>query len=156
MIRTVKLKKGEILQHKGDKNNHVYKVVSGLLRSYIIDDKGKEYIFMFAPEGWRIADAGNAEIPCELFIDALEDSTVKIIEKDLNEPKNVPALISHIGGLQKRIMMLMSTSAIERYEHFIKTYPDLSQRIPQRMIASYLGITPEALSKVKGDKARGI
>jgi len=56
--------------------------------------------------------------------------------------------------LQKRIIMLMSSAAIERYEHFEKTYPNIIQRVPQRMIASYLGITPEALSKVKGDKVR--
>ncbi|MEM9982072.1 MAG: Crp/Fnr family transcriptional regulator, partial [Bacteroidota bacterium] len=51
--------------------------------------------------------------------------------------------------LQQRVMMLMSASAIKRYEHFIETYPDIVQRVPQRMIASYLGITPEALSTVK-------
>ena len=50
--------------------------------------------------------------------------------------------------------MLMSSSAIERYEHFKETYPHMLQRVPQKMIASYLGITPEALSKVKGDKLR--
>ncbi len=54
--------------------------------------------------------------------------------------------------LQKRVIMLMSASAIERYEHFVETYPDIVQRVPQRMIASYLGITPEALSKVKGER----
>lgn len=56
--------------------------------------------------------------------------------------------------LQNRIIMLMSATAIKRYEHFVDTYPNIIQRVPQRMIASYLGITPEALSKVKGDKFR--
>lgn len=51
--------------------------------------------------------------------------------------------------------MLMSASALERYDHFVATYPDIVQRVPQKMIASYLGITPEALSKVKGERARG-
>ena len=51
--------------------------------------------------------------------------------------------------LQKRIILLMSASAIERYEHFIETYPDIVQRVPQKLIASYLGITPEALSAAK-------
>ena len=50
--------------------------------------------------------------------------------------------------------MLMSSSAIERYQHFVETYPGIIQRVPQKMVASYLGITPEALSKVRGDKAR--
>ncbi|MDB4678169.1 hypothetical protein OAE93_00405 [bacterium] len=49
------------------------------------------------------------------------------------------------------MIMLMSASAIERYEHFVNTYPDIVQRVPQKMIASYLGITPEALSKVKSE-----
>ena len=58
-------------------------------------------------------------------------------------------LAKRLRVLQKRIVMLMSSAAIERYEHFIATYPSIIQRVPQRMIASYLGITPEALSRVR-------
>ncbi|MCB0509281.1 MAG: Crp/Fnr family transcriptional regulator, partial [Bacteroidetes bacterium] len=56
--------------------------------------------------------------------------------------------------LQRRIIMLMSASAKERYEHFLETYPELPNRLPQRLIASYLGITPEALSKIRGEMLR--
>jgi hypothetical protein len=63
-------------------------------------------------------------------------------------------LAKRISVLQNRVIRLMSASAIERYEAFLKTYPDIVQRVPQKMIASFLGITPEALSKAKGDKMR--
>ena len=111
---------------------------------------------MFAPENWIISDNYDASIPCELFIDALEDSELKVTEKE-ESYQNVPVkpLLKRIATLQNRIILLMSSNAIERYEHFVETYPDIIQRVPQKMIASYLGITPEALSKVKGEKARG-
>jgi CRP-like cAMP-binding protein len=149
-LKTVKVKKGEIIQRKGDLNTKVYKVESGLLRSYSIDDKGKEHIYMFAPENWIIADNCKISSPCNLFIDALEDSALIISEKEeaiLNA--NVTSLVSRLSALQDRILGLMSSPAIERYEIFLKTYPAITQRVPQRMIASYLGITPEALSRVR-------
>ena len=133
----------------------IYVVKSGLLRSYIIDKKGKEHIFMFAPEGWVIADNIPPELPTTLFIDALEDTEVQIRKKDIkSEQKNVQPLVNRLLVLQRRVMMLMSASAIERFEDFVTTYPDIIRRVPQRMIASYLGITPEALSKVKREKLR--
>ena len=78
------------------------------------------------------------------------DSFIIQIEKDFDTLSNDPhKLAKRLEALQKRILMLMSASAIQRYEHFIETYPDIVQRIPQRMIASYLGITPEALSTLR-------
>ena len=154
-LKKTLVKKGQILQSKGDLNSKVYIVESGLLRSYTIDKKGKEHIFLFAPEDWLMADGIPSSEPCDLFIDALEDSTVNIREKDFNIEHDISKLAKRLSVLQRRIIMLMSSTAIERYEHFVETYPQLIQRVPQRMIASYLGITPEALSKVKGDKVRG-
>ncbi|RNC86833.1 MAG: Crp/Fnr family transcriptional regulator [Winogradskyella sp.] len=152
-MEPVDVKKGTILQNSGDLNSKVYHVVSGLLRSYSIDDKGKEHVFLFAPEGWTIADNNSKEMPCDLYIDVLEDSEVLVFEKDLErETKNVPALIKRLSALQKRVIMLKSASAIERYEHFENTYPEILQRVTQKMIASYLGITPEALSKIKKER----
>lgn len=105
---------------------------------------------MFAPEGWTIGDATPPTAPAALYIDALENTTAIVLSKDLSkEGANAEKFINRLRVLQTRIIMLMSAPAIERYEHFIKTYPAISQRVPQRMIASYLGITPEALSKVK-------
>ena len=153
-MKKIKVSKGQILQYKGDLNSKVYIVVSGLLRSYSIDKKGKEHIFMFAPENWIIADATSPEDPAELFIDVLEDSVVRTKEKEVHSLTDIQPLINRITVLQKRVIMLMSSSAIERYDNFIKTYPDITKRVPQRMIASYLGITPEALSKVKSNRNR--
>lgn len=109
---------------------------------------------MFAPEGWTIADNISKEEPSDLFIDALEDSEVHVFEKDDHGNFDSLKLIRRISVLQKRVIMLMSASGIERYEHFVETYPDIVQRVPQKMIASYLGITPEALSKIRGEQAK--
>lgn len=123
-----------------------------MLRSYSIDDKGKEHIYQFAPENWIIADASANNQPSELFIDSLEDSVIIEFEKDFSVLSNEPIkLAKRLEVHQKRIIMLMSASAIERYENFIETYPNIVQRVPQRMIASYLGVTPETLSAAKKD-----
>ena len=155
--RTSKFKKGEIIQHTGELNSKVYFIKKGLLRSYIIDEKGKEHIFMFAPEGWTMGDASAENEPTELIIDAIEDTECFAREKDASRdgtPQGFKALAKRMRVLQRRVMMMMSVSAIERYEHFEKTYPDLVQRVPQKMIASYLGITPEGLSKVKANRIK--
>lgn len=148
-MKEIKIKKGQILQRKGELNTKVYKVESGLLRSYSIDEKGKESIYMFGAENWIVADNVSPEKPCELFIDALEDSVVMQKDKDEKGITDTHKLPKRLEVLQHRIIMLLSASAIERYEHFIKTYPDIVQRVPQKMVASYLGITPEALSHAK-------
>jgi len=164
-ISVKSFKKGSVLQQGGDMVSRIYYVKKGLLRSYSIDQKGKEHIFMFAPEGWIIADGADFASPCQLFIDVLEDSEIEVVDKKLFEEVYIPltlesdkqrtaAMIKRISVLQERVIMLMSASAIKRYEHFRATYPQIMQRVPQRMIASYLGITPEALSKVKSEKAR--
>lgn len=148
-MKIIKVKKGQIIQRPGEKNNLVYKVNSGLLRSYSIDENGKEHIYTFAPENWVLVDGVPFDKECNLFIDALEDSILTPIEKSSDILKDTNKLTRHIEVLQNRIIKLMSTSAIERYEDFLKMYPNIIQRIPQRMIASFLGITPEALSSVK-------
>lgn len=153
-MKTITVKKGQFLQRKGDLNSKVYSVKSGLLRSYAIDEKGKEHIFMFAPENWIIADNLPQEVPSDLFIDALEDSEIVVLEKNIDKENHSHKLIRRLSVLQKRVIMLMSASAIERYHDFENMYPQIIQRVPQKMIASYLGITPEALSKVKGEQAK--
>ena len=150
ILTEIKVKKGELLQRSGEFNSKIYHVKSGLLRSYSIDKNGKENIFMFAPEGWVIADTTSPDTPTVLFIDAIETSTVVALPKDLErEKKNIAALTKRLNVLQNRILMLISTHAIERYEHFVSMYPNIVQRVPQRMIASYLGVTPETLSAAK-------
>ena len=158
--RIKQFKKKEILQYKGDTLTYTYFVKKGLLRSYMIDSKGKEHIFSFAPEGWVIADVESLEFKqeTELYIDCLEDSEVIIFDRnylfkaDLPKEsilKNARLLYRRMGILQRRVLMLMSAPAIDRYLYFIETYPDLPNRIPQHMIATYLGITPQALSTIR-------
>jgi len=153
-MKTIKVKKGHILQRKGEISDKAFLVKSGLLKSYTIDDKGKEHIFMFGSENWIVSDSIPFNEPSDLFIEAIEDSELEVIIKDFGREIDQQALFKRISVLQKRVIMFMTSSALERYEHFEETYPDIIQRVPQRMIASYLGITPEALSKVKSEKAR--
>ncbi|MEO1437015.1 MAG: Crp/Fnr family transcriptional regulator [Bacteroidota bacterium] len=154
-MKTTRISKQEIVQRPGDLQSKIYVVRSGLLRSYKIDSKGKEHIYLFAPEGWVIGDACSEDEPCSLFIEALEPSEVLILSKDISrEQGNAQSFIKRMKVLQDRILMLMSATALERYEHFLETYPNIVQRVPQRMIASYLGITPEALSKIKSNRLK--
>lgn len=158
-------KKGSIVQGAGVKANYAYIIKKGLLRSYTIDEKGKEHIFMFAPEGWVISDVESHanETTTVLHIDALENTEALMFNKDSIDTSKLPLdsvlnefsrLLKSFGVLQRRVIMLMSAPAMLRYEHFLETYPQIVNRIPQRMIASYLGITPEALSKIRGDMTR--
>ncbi|CAM1365594.1 Crp/Fnr family transcriptional regulator [Tenacibaculum litopenaei] len=154
-MEVMKIKKGTCLQRSGVYNTCVYEVVSGLLRCYTIDKKGREYTFMFAPEGWIVADATPSTLPAELYIEALEDTEVRIRKKELiGTESQLQAISKRMWVLQQRVIMLMSYTGLERYEHFLQTYPSLVQRVSQKMIASYLGMTPEALSKAKHDALR--
>ncbi|MEQ9092219.1 MAG: Crp/Fnr family transcriptional regulator [Balneola sp.] len=153
-MNKINVKKKQVLQRKGNLNSKAYIVESGLLRSYTIDKNGKEHIFMFGPEGWIVTDYASGDEPCDLYIDALEDSVVIQIEKNDEIEIDHKKILKRIRVLQKRIITLMSASAIDRYEHFISTYPTIVQRVPQYMIASYLGITPEALSSAKSQRLK--
>lgn len=157
-------KKKELVQRKDDVKAKAFYVKKGLLRSYIIDSKGKEHIYVFAPEGWVIGNLESLSFhePTELFIDCLEDSEIIIFNKDclfnndLLKDKileNAQFLYRRIGKLQRRVLMLMGSPAIDRYQYFINTYPDLLNRIPQHMIASYLGIAPQTLSSLRAKMA---
>lgn len=164
-ITLKKVKKGETLQLKGDRIINDYYVRKGLLRSYTIDEKGKEHIFMFASEDWLMSDIESQVFnkTAELYIDALEDSEIEMIDRkafrnidtakyfDGNE---LNKLLKRVAVLQRRVLLLMSATAMERYEHFLETYPNIVQRVPQKMIASYLGITPEGLIKIRGQRVK--
>jgi len=157
--------KGDIIQRAGNLKTSPIYVKKGLLKSYLIDSKGKEHIYMFAPEGWIIGDleAMQYQQPSHLFIECLEDSEVILFEKDclfntiLPKEKiseNAQILYRRIGRLQRRVLMLMEAPAIDRYVYFLETYPELPNRVPQKMIASYLGITPQTLSAIRSEIAR--
>ena len=163
--KTKQFRKGDILQRSGEKNSLAFFVKKGLLRSYTIDKKGKEHIFSFGSEGWIIADIESQEFdkPTDLFIECIEDSEVVVFDHksfklaDLTKDQlkeNAHLMARRIAVMQRRVLMLLSASAKERYDRFLETYPNLPNRVPQRMIASYLGITPQALSTIRGEFAR--
>ncbi|MBT0607960.1 Crp/Fnr family transcriptional regulator [Aequorivita echinoideorum] len=160
-----KYDKGSILLRRGDVCKHSFFVEKGLLRSYMLDDSGKEHVIQFAPENWFIVDRSSVYFndPSESYIEAIEDTeTVWIGEHFMCRAAEVsPAfgryndklLHNHIRQMQKRINLLLGATAQKRYLSFIKMYPDLLLRVPQWMIASYLGITPESLSRVRKELA---
>lgn len=159
------IQKGEFVLRQGDVCRHSFFVNSGLLRAYTIDDSGKEHIIQFASENWIISDRSSAFFnePSELYIDAIEDTSTVLFNTDFislaNEISssfrkyNEMLLQNHIRQQQKRINLLISATAEQRYLNFIQLYPDLTLRVPQWMIASYLGITPESLSRVRKELA---
>ncbi|CAN5385342.1 Crp/Fnr family transcriptional regulator [soil metagenome] len=156
-----KVKKHEMLLKEGEVARNTSFTIHGCLRMYTIDNKGKEHIMQFAPENWWLGDieSSSKHIPSVYFIDALEDSDLLIMDvkdwdKSMNEIPPLAVLFQRLmqnrqSATQKRIIFSMSASAEERYLDFMKTYPSLAQRIPQHMIASYLGITPESLSRIR-------
>lgn len=162
---TLHLLKGSYILRKGDMHSQAYYVKTGLLRYYSIDEKGKEHILQFAPEGWFVSDRQSScmNMKSDFFIDALEDSEVVAVQEDFisNKAKessefmelNNQLLHNHIRQLQGRINQLLSYTAEERYMEFVKTYPDIMLRVPQWMVASYLGITPESLSRIRKELA---
>jgi len=160
------LLKGEFLLREGDQLKYGAFVCKGFLRSYVIDNKGKEHIIQFAPENWWISDkgAGAEGSKASCFIDAIEDSDLLLIDQagHFKMMEKVPAYSrSFQAGMQKRsaakdkrIVHSLVADAEERYNDFIQTYPSIAQRVPQHMLASYLGIAPETLSRVRRKSMR--
>lgn len=164
--RLKKVKKEEFLLRENEHCKHTFFVENGLLRQYSIDEKGKEHTISFAPKTWLVTDRESAyfDQPTAYYIQALEDSEVVMIDENfmLLLSEKIPSftdfnnklLHNHIRHLQKRINMLLSATAEERYLDFIDMYPDILLRVPQTMVASYLGITPESLSRVRKELAQ--
>jgi CRP-like cAMP-binding protein len=135
--------------------------LQGSLRKYCIDDAGHEVNLQFATEDWWISDLASftEQRPSALFIQAMEASEVLLIEHDHKELlfQKIPALERMFrlmmqrsyAVLQERFLSILTNPAEERYVSFLEKYPALPQRIPQHHIASYLGMTPEFLSKVR-------
>lgn len=158
-------KKQYVLQ-EGDLCMQMNFIVRGCLRMYKIDDSGGIHILQFASEDHWITDLGSfySEKPSELAIDALEDTMVLQISHDdlialyTKFPKfhrifRVLIENSYVG-LQKRLLQTISSTAEDRYQYFIDTYPHLVTRLPQTQIASFLGITPEFLSRLRNKRSK--
>jgi CRP-like cAMP-binding protein len=160
------LRSGDVLQRAGEPARWGTFVASGCLRSYAIDSSGDEHIIQFAPEEWWLADLESLASgqPSRYFFDAIEPSEVLLIDPPSQQRliDRVPGyaasfrvgLQRHAAAKDRRIVDTLSTSAEERYREFLQAYPSIAQRVSQRMLASYLGITPETLSRIRNPRRR--
>lgn len=161
LLKVKKLRKKQYLLQEGDICRYECFVNKGCLRAYSIDEKGQEHIVQFAIEDWWIGDMYSflTQTPARLTIDALEDAELFCIDNPSLEnifsriPKferffRLLVQNAFIAG-QQRIIDSMSLTADEQYCRFIENYPLMEQRLPLKQIASFLGITPESLSRIR-------
>jgi len=160
-----KIRKRQYLLQEGDVCKYTAFVEKGALRSYSLHEKGNEHIIQFALEGWWISDQYSVLTgePSAYNIDALEDSEILLIshisfegmlEKLPKMEKYFRILMQNsMIAMQRRLVASLSLTADEKYTRMINAYPNIIQRVPQHMIASYLGITPETLSRIRKQKS---
>jgi CRP/FNR family transcriptional regulator len=155
-----RVRKNQYLVHEGDEVKYEYLVLSGIYKVFYVDAQGKEYIVQFAQENWWMSDynAFFKQQPASMFIECMEDgevlySTLAAREKlsaDLHKMEHFYRIKLTNGyvAAQQRIKLLLSSTPQQRYEEFSKLYPDLMQRIPKKLIAEYLGVSRETLSRL--------
>jgi len=160
-LKSKKVKRHQFLGEEGEISRYQNFVTNGCLRSYFVDENGFEHNVQFAIEDWWIGDMASflSKKPGSLYIEALEDSEVLQLDNPTMEYLyiKIPKLERFFRILlqnafisfEQRIISVISKTAEERYLEFITKYPLMEQRLPQIHIASYLGITPEFLSKIR-------
>ena len=160
-----KLRKRQYLLQEGDVCRYTSFVEKGMLRTFSVDEKGNEPILQFSFEGWWIADLYSflTEEPSIYNIEALENCELLLITKPSWDTllEKVPAferyfrilIQNNLIATQRRLMSSLSETAEEKYKKLIDNFPGCLNRVPQHMIASYLGITPETLSRIRGQMA---
>jgi CRP-like cAMP-binding protein len=158
-----RLKKKQCLLRQGSVCRFHTFVCSGCLRSYRIDDNGNEHIFSLSPANHWVSDRVSlvTDTPSNEFIDALEDSTIiqfsaagfKTLLKDIPnfEALNTKIITDDCGTSRDRIYMMLSHQAEERYRQFMQCFPQLHNRLPVYMIASYLGVKRETLARIRSN-----
>ncbi|MET0466432.1 MAG: Crp/Fnr family transcriptional regulator [Chitinophagaceae bacterium] len=156
-----KIRKKQFLLQEGEVCQYAAFVEKGLLRSYTIDKKGNEHILQFAMEDWWISDLFSfySGEPSVYMIEAMEDAELLLIKKDRYEDllQAVPAmeryfrllLQNNLIATQRRLNDKLSLPAEELYLKLVETCDSIPQRVPQHMIASFLGITRETLSRIR-------
>jgi CRP-like cAMP-binding protein len=161
-----KVRKKQWLVTPGEYCKTEFFVNKGCFRAYSVDDAGNQHIIKFATEGWWITDIESlfSGTPATLYVEALEDGEVVVLPRSAQEElyEHIPPLNKYfrlvyqkaLTNTSGRLLRTISGTAEQHYTQFIQQYPDIEQRVPQYMIASYLGITPEFLSKIKGRMVR--
>jgi CRP-like cAMP-binding protein len=161
LLKYAKLRKKQFLVKEGEISRFEAFVLSGCLRTYEMDDQGTEHVIFFSIENWWAGDLYSfvTETPSRYFIDCLEDSELLLLDRASEELlfEKAPKFERYFRLLfqnafiatQRRLIASHSKMAEERYRDFLERYPGLEKRIPQHQIASYLGITPESLSRIR-------
>ncbi|HMH34664.1 MAG TPA: Crp/Fnr family transcriptional regulator [Puia sp.] len=155
-----KFRKRQYLLQEGEVCKHGAFIVKGAMRQYSVDEKGTEHIIQLLLENWWAGDRESFtnETPSPYYIDAWEETEVLLITKNnFDVMHRIPAVAKmentiinrHVAALHGRVRGTISLTAEERYENLMQTHPEFMQRFPQRLIASYLGITKETLSRLR-------
>lgn len=165
MLRLKKVKRKQLIEQPGFVSTHRSYVVTGAFRAYFVDTNGQEHTLSLAVDDWMIGDPGSflLQEPATLFVEAIEDSTIIQWSYDSEQvlvekiPQFSVAMMKRAQQIavmiQRRVVSLLSLTAEERYEEFAQQYPAFVQRIPLYIIASYLGMTREFLSKIRNQKS---
>lgn len=160
-LRERKVKKGQFLVHEGAVSRCTNFVNEGSVRTYFIDPNGQEHIVQFAIEGWWISDLNSfiMQLPATFNVQAIEDCIILELPFESLEMlyEKVPKLERYFRiitqrafvAFQQRVVQNISMAAEDRYLAFQQKYPKIELRIPQKLVASYLGISAEFLSKIK-------
>ena len=160
-----KFRRKQYFLQEGEVCKHTAFIVKGAMRQYTVDDKGEEHIARLSIENWWASDRESLmkQIPSIYFIDAWEDTEALLITRDafLDLVDKIPSLAEWMRNIdvnsaidfQRRLNAAISLSAEDRYHDLEKTYPEFLQRFPQHIIASYLGINRETLSRIR---SRGV
>ena len=161
IVRTTKTKRRQFIVQPNFICSHQTYVLEGAFRSYFVNDEGMEHTIQFAIEDWFISDFNSYlnQSPASLFVEALEDSTVQqIAYEDVESLCDKNPKFERFFRLvaqksfaysQRRVLSNLGKSAEERYLEFFNLYPSIVQRVPQYALASYLGMSPEFLSKIR-------
>lgn len=162
----IKVKKRQLLVQPGFVARHRYFVQQGALRAYVVNDEGQDHTIQLAVEEWWISDYNSYMLqqPASMFVTAVEDSVLlKISFEDEHKLKagnykyeTFFRIIAERAAafMQRRVISGLIHSAEERYAIFLDRYPQMSNRFPQYVIASYLGMTTEFLSKIRNHKLK--
>ncbi|MBC7937525.1 MAG: Crp/Fnr family transcriptional regulator [Rhizobacter sp.] len=165
LLQPKKIRKKQLLTQEGDINQSAKFVLSGLLRMYSVDKNGFEHIIQFAPAGWWIGDlySYHKQQPGNLFIDAIEDTEIVEISRNSIDIlfEKIPKFErffrilaeNALAAYQQRLSSNLNLPAKDRYGYFVELYPSLFLSLPQKYIASYIGVTPEFLSKMLNQPA---
>jgi CRP-like cAMP-binding protein len=163
-LELIKLKKKAFLLEPGEHCKGNYFVVKGCMRQFLVNNKLNEQIIQFGIENWWIADQDSlmANKPSNCFIQAIEASELLLLPEKSRSAlfESIPKLESYFRIMmqtafvasQRRIGFIFNMTDEERYRHFARLYPDFMQRVPQYMLASYLGFTPQFLSRLRAKK----